>query len=162
MTGLPGIYTPGPAAEVNINQMATLVQSIDPNVLVTNGGFASSASIAKTQTLTPSQKNYQFLVSANNIIITPIYITSPTAVLSISGSTITSTLTVAPSTSVQFTEYGGYGTMTWSFQSHGSSGSTINSSTGVYVSGTAGTDIVLVTDSDPLGPNTATITITVT
>lgn len=161
-TGLPGIFTPGPAAEVNINQLSTLVQSIDPNTLVTNSGFSTTVGGSYTATLTPSQKNYQFIVSAADIIITPMYISSINTVLAISGSTITATLAIAASGTQQFASNGGYGTMTWSFDSHGSSGSTINSSTGAYVAGSAGTDVVRVTDSDPSGPNYATITITVT
>lgn len=40
-TGLQAIYLPGVNAEVNINQLATLVQTLDPNVLVTSPGFSS-------------------------------------------------------------------------------------------------------------------------
>jgi len=39
-SGLPLSYVPGVNEEVNINQLATLVQAIDPNSLVTNSGFA--------------------------------------------------------------------------------------------------------------------------
>lgn len=38
---LPTLYTPGVNAEVNINQLATLVQQIDPNTLVTAAGFSN-------------------------------------------------------------------------------------------------------------------------
>lgn len=47
LTGLPTIYAPGVFAEVNINQLATYVQQIDPNTLVTNAGFST----AQTQTI---------------------------------------------------------------------------------------------------------------
>lgn len=40
-TNLPTIFTPGVYAEVNINQLATLVQQIDSNCLVTNAGFST-------------------------------------------------------------------------------------------------------------------------
>lgn len=45
--GLNAIFVPGVFAEVNINQLATLVQQIDSNTLVTGAGF----SVARTQTL---------------------------------------------------------------------------------------------------------------
>ncbi len=40
-TGLQSTFTPGVNAEVNINQLATLVQALDPNTLVTSSGFSS-------------------------------------------------------------------------------------------------------------------------
>lgn len=47
---LPALFTPGVNQEVNINQVATYVQQIDPNTLVTNAGL----SLANVQTLTLS------------------------------------------------------------------------------------------------------------
>jgi hypothetical protein len=47
---LPTVWNPGVAAEVNVNQLATYVQQIDPNTLVTNPGLSS----AMTQVLTLS------------------------------------------------------------------------------------------------------------
>lgn len=47
VAGLPALFVPGVAAEVNINNLATLVQQIDPNCLVTLAGF----SLALTQIL---------------------------------------------------------------------------------------------------------------
>ncbi len=49
-TQLPNIYAPGVFKEVNINQLATLVQTIDSNTLVTNAGFSTG----QTQVLTLS------------------------------------------------------------------------------------------------------------
>jgi predicted secreted protein len=46
-TALATSFAPGVFSEVNINQLATLVQAIDPNTLVTSAGF----SLALTQTL---------------------------------------------------------------------------------------------------------------
>jgi hypothetical protein len=46
-TALASSFVPGVNAEVNINQLATLVQQTDPNTLVTSAGF----SLALTQTL---------------------------------------------------------------------------------------------------------------
>lgn len=70
ITGLVAGYTPGVFAEVNINQLATLVQKIDPNTLVTSAGFSLAALGPFTPTLTPGAKNNQFTVSAPNINIT--------------------------------------------------------------------------------------------
>lgn len=69
---LPKIFTPGVAQGVNINQLATLVQQIDPNSLVTDAGFSFAAIGPFTPTLEPSAKNKQFVVSAVNIQITVI------------------------------------------------------------------------------------------
>lgn len=50
-SGLPTTYTPGVNQKVDINTLATLVQKIDPNTLVTNAGFSSGY----TQVMTLSQ-----------------------------------------------------------------------------------------------------------
>lgn len=65
-------YMPAVSAEVNINQLATLVQEADPNTLVTNAGFSTSAMGTYTNTLTPSALNFQFVVLSGNINITVI------------------------------------------------------------------------------------------
>lgn len=144
---LPIIFAPGVFAEVNINELATLVQQIDPNTLVTSAGFSTSLGGSYTNTLTPTAKNNQFTISAANITITPM-ILSP------------SSSTVAPSTPVQFTGLGGQGTLTYSI-SVNNSGATINASTGLYTAGTTPnvTDTVEVTDSLS---NTATASVNVT
>lgn len=46
--GLPSLFIPGPAEQVNVNTLATHVQALDPNTLVTNGAF----SIGTVQTIT--------------------------------------------------------------------------------------------------------------
>lgn len=66
---LPAIFLPGVNAEVNINQLSTLVQQIDPNTLVTGAGFSVSGGGPFTNTLTPSSPANQFIVSAPNIAI---------------------------------------------------------------------------------------------
>lgn len=68
--GLVANYMPDVAAEVNINQLATLVQQINSNVLVTNAGFSTSLMGTYTNTLTPAAKNNQFDIQAANITIT--------------------------------------------------------------------------------------------
>jgi hypothetical protein len=70
LSQLPIIFTPGVNEKVNINDLATLVQSIDPNTLVTNAGFSTSSGGTYTNTLLPSAKNKQFVVSSANISIT--------------------------------------------------------------------------------------------
>lgn len=66
------LLVPGVHESVNINQLATIVQQIDPNVLVTNAGFSTSGMGPFTNTLTPTAKNNQFVLEAANIDITVI------------------------------------------------------------------------------------------
>lgn len=69
-TGLPSSFIPGVYSEVNINQLATLVQTIDSNTLVTYAGF----SLALTQTLTFSgvAASGTFLINYNGNATTAI------------------------------------------------------------------------------------------
>lgn len=145
--GLVASFVPGVNAEVNINQLATLVQAIDPNTLVTSAGFSLTSGGSYTNTLSPSAKNKQFTVSSADVIITPMILAPPTA-------------TVVHGHTLQMTALGGFGTLTYSFQTN-NSGGTFNSSTGLYTAGSTPntTDTLLVTDSLS---NTATAVITVT
>ncbi len=70
--GLVTLLTPGVFERVNVNELATLVQQIDPNCLVTNAGLSLSAMGPFTDTLLPSAKNKQFAVDSANIDITVI------------------------------------------------------------------------------------------
>ena len=162
-TGLPGLFQPGPAAEVNINELSTYVQQIDPNTLVTSSGFSTSAGGSYTNTLSPVTKNQRFITSAADTIILPIYITAPGASVTVISNVVTSTLAITGSgVPVSLTANGGYqvGVSTpWSFTLHGSSGSTLNTSTGAYVSGSAGTDTIKYTDSLSNISNIITITV---
>lgn len=146
-SGLPAIYLPGVNAEVNINQLATLVQQIDPNTLVTLSGFSTTESGSYTNTLSPAVKKNQFVVSSADIIILPM-ILSPT------------TSTILHATSETFTGLGGFGAYTYSI-SINNSGGTINSGSGLYTAGSTSsvTDTILVTDG--VG-NIATATVAVT
>jgi hypothetical protein len=143
---LPSIYIPGVNAEVNINQLATLVQDIDPNTLVTNAGFSTSAGGTYTNTLTPANINKQLQVSSPNIIILPMQLSPLTS-------------TVTHGSSETFSTLGGYGAYTYSILTNNSSGS-INSVTGLYTAGATHpvTDTVEVTDALS---NTATATVSV-
>lgn len=237
--GIVDNFTPGVYAQVNINDLATVVQQADPNTLVTNAGFspgtiqtlnlsgvpasgsivieyngsttsslpwndaASTIQIALqllpglslatvsgsfagkqlvftlpstvdsllflsmnslmtsvpaaitaswdegyTNTLIPSQRNYQFQVTEQNIIILPMQMSPPSATAVHSGSTIT------------FVGLGGFGTYAYALTVNNSGGS-MNATTGVYTPGSTPnvSDTIKVTDS--FG-NTATAVITVT
>lgn len=131
---LPTIFVPGVNETVNINKLATDVQLIDPNTLVTNAGFSTTAGGSYTSTLVPLALNRQFSVISADIIILPI-ILNPTSD------------TVAPLATVQFSALGGYSTYVFSIFTNVSGGS-INSSSGLYTAGAgAGTDVVRVTDA---------------
>lgn len=149
IAGLPSIFTPGAYQEVNINELATLIQQIDPNTLVTfsgggtpaTGGFSTSSGGTYTNILLPGALNDQFVVSAGNMIGLPMQLLPYNAISAIP-------LTVAPSGSLSLTGVGGYSTLTYSFV-HNNSGGTINSSSGLYTAGTTGNvqDTVAVTDT---------------
>lgn len=157
---LPSIYMPGVFAEVNINQLATLVQSIDPNTLVTNAGFNTAATGSFTNTLTPTAKNFQFFVSTPNIIILPMILSGPNVSAVIVSGLVTHTVATIASggSTIQFTGLGGYGTLSYSITT--SIGSTVNPTSGLYTSGSSsGTDTVMVTDGQS---HTTFCTVTVT
>ena len=161
-SGLNALFIPGVSSEVNINQLATYVQAIDPNTLVTSAGFSLSAGGSYTNTLTPAAKNNQFQILSSDIIILSMILAGGTGTNGIgytfdaNGNVTGTTLSVAAGgTTFQFQGLGGYGTLTYSKLSGNGS---INSSTGLYTSGTAGTDILQVTDSQS---HTATCTVTV-
>lgn len=143
LTQLPVIFVPGVFEQVNINDLATLVQSIDPNTLVTDAGFSTTIGGSYTPALSPSAKNKQFVVSAENIVITPI-ILSPAVVSVVHGGS-----------TQQFTPLGGRAPYTYSIDS----GNGSVDSDGLYTSGIVGTDVVKVVDD--LG-NIATSTVHVT
>lgn len=133
-SGLVTSFVPGVAEEVNVNALATAVQVIDSNTLVTNAGFCLTVGGSYTNTLTPSNKNKQFAVTSANIIIIPMELSPSSAV-------------VAATETQQFTGLGGYGAYTYTMDSAPSGGS-ING-TGLYTAGasTGVTDVVKVQDS---------------
>lgn len=145
--GLAQLY--GVNQEVNINMLATKVQSVDPNTLVTftssgtpmNGGFSTSSLGTYTFTLVPSLKSKQFSLTTPNIIILPMQL-SPYNPLTGAA------LQIAASANQQLTGLGGFGALVYSFVTNASGGS-IGSSTGLYTAGTTSgvNDIILVTDS---------------
>lgn len=145
--GLVTSFVPGVNEKVNVNTLATLVQAIDPNCLVTSAGFSTSSGGAYTTTLSPSSKDKQFVVTSDDIIIIPL-ILNPVAPPS---------RTVGQT--VAFSSLGGFGTPVYSLHTN-VSGGTIDSGTGLYTAGaTPGTDVVRVTDT--LG-NFTDVNVTVT
>ena len=148
LAGLPATMTFIPGGIANIGQLSTAVQSIDPNTFITGAGFSTSAGGTYTDTLTPTQGNYVFELATAQIIATPIQL-------------FPASTSVAPSATVQFTAYGGVKTYVYSISVNGSSGSSINASTGLYAAGSAGTDTILVTDSaSPANTQTASVVVT--
>lgn len=131
--GLPLSFVPGVFEQVNVNDLATLVQAIDPNTLVTNAGFSLTSGGSYTNTLLPTSRKNQFAVSSPNIIIIPIVLSPSVA-------------SVVPLATKQFVATGGFGSYTWSMLSNPSGGS-VNGS-GLYTAGAGtGTDVVKVLDS---------------
>lgn len=132
--GLPDIFVPGVFEEVNINGLATDVQSIDPNTLVTNAGFSLAAGGTYTVVLTPSLPNKQFSVASDRILIYPMILSPENSQVVALGSQ-------------QFITYGGYGPYTYSIDVNNSGGS-IGSATGLYIAGSTPsvTDTILTTD----------------
>lgn len=107
-TQLPSLLNPGVGVQVNINDLATLVQQIDPNTLVTNAGFSTTYGGSYTSTLSPTAKNNQFFLTAPNITILPVTVLPATSTTIVDGTK-------------QLNAYGGHGAYTWSVQSGGGS-----------------------------------------
>jgi uncharacterized phage protein gp47/JayE len=63
-------FKPAVYGQVNINDLATMVQQADDNALVTGAGFSLTLMGSYTPTLRPDSKKEQFVVSADNINIT--------------------------------------------------------------------------------------------
>lgn len=155
ISGLASVVVTGSIASQTLTFNLNTVANVLGLLLVTTNTLQTSAPAAVlfsyhegyTNTLTPQKKNFQFAVSANNIIIVPMILT-PTS----SSITIMASLT--------FTGLGGYGTYTYSIQTNNSGGS-INSSTGAYTAGGSGSviDTILVVDQQG---NSATAMVNVT
>jgi hypothetical protein len=126
---VPGVYE-----QVNINDLATLVQQADNNCLVTNSGFCLTVSGSYSNTLTPSAKTKFFSITEANIIVLPIILSPATA-------------TVAALGSQQLTPLGGKGAYTYAMHVNNSGGSV--SVGGLYTAGATPSvsDTVRVTDS---------------
>lgn len=131
-SGLVTSFVPGVNEQVNINDLATAVQNIDNNTLVTLAGFSTSPTGPFINVISPTAKNKQFSVTEPNIIIVPMIMSPPSAAVASLGTK-------------QFTAYGGFGSYTWTMDASPSGGS-VNPS-GLYTAGAGtGTDIVRATD----------------
>lgn len=145
--GLGDLFIPGVNEQVNINDLATAVQEIDDNTLVTfpaGYGFSKTSGGAYTATLTPTLRNNQFVLAPANIIILPM-ILSP------------STDEILVNAQLQMTALGGFGGVDYTKTSGGGS---INLSTGMYTAPATPT-VAVLRATDSLG-NYAEATITVT
>jgi uncharacterized phage protein gp47/JayE len=145
IAGLSAEFVPGVAEKVDVNSLATAVQAIDPNCLVTGAGFCKTVGGSYTTTLEPTNKNLQFVVQSQNIYITPVVL-------------LPLTPTVVNGEDQQFTPYGGSqaGWVYWI--SVNNSGGSIDAN-GLYTAGaTLGVDTIAARDSDA---NTAYATVTV-
>lgn len=145
ISGLSALFVPGVNEKININDLATAVQLIDNNCLVTESGFSLAYNGVYTTTLQPSNRSKQFTISPSNIIVLPMLV----------APALSQTTTFAVKT---FKGIGGYGAMTYSIVVNNTGGS-IDSVSGVYTAGSiSAVDTIKAIDS--LG-NIATTTVTV-
>lgn len=179
----PGLLIPGIGSTLNINQVATLVQEIDPNSLVSWSGnsFTGGLQIVPVGQ-SYSQGAYQNIIFPGNPaaytaqqqpILTPIRtivypmiigpdVSAPntTYALAVSGANVNATITVANSSSntQQFSEVGGLGPFAYALTTNNSGGNC--TSDGLYTPGVTASvqDVVTVTDTTGV---TAIITINV-
>ena len=127
---LPSLFVPGVNAQVNINQLASIVQSIDPNTLVSNAGFSTVPGGPYFSTLTPATKKNQFVVTSGDTF---------------SPSISPYNATVATSATQTFTASFGSSPYAWSKVSGVGS---IDPVTGIYTAPvTAGNAVIAVLDS---------------
>lgn len=153
-------FLPGVGEEMNINEVSTLSQIADPNVLVlfsSGYGFSLTSGGSYTFTLTPNALNKQFVIESANIIVLPIVLSCDNGTPVFGTNGVLTNITVSIENGgeeIQFSAVGGYSTFTYSVVGAGS----INSSTGLYTSNTVGTDTVTVTDTQG---NTMTATVSV-
>lgn len=156
VTGLASATVTGSIASQVLDFDLSTVGNVLALLYVTDNSLATSApaaitfgfnSVGYTDTLIPASKVNQFIVSSDNIIITPMILSPSVASIAALGTQ-------------QFLGYGGYGELTYSISINNSGGS-IDSSTGFYTAGavTSVTDTIQVADKFA---NTATATIVVT
>lgn len=172
--GLSISLAPGVFQEVNVNELATLVQEIDANTLVTDAGFDVSAmGTFDNNVFAPSAKNKQFEVLSKNIIILPMILAAAGGqqIINDMDEVVSTAQVIHGGNHIQFSTLGGYGTdgagtgspppnnLVYSIQSSSGGGASIDATTGLYTSSAVGTDVILVTD---LLSNTAICTVTVT
>jgi hypothetical protein len=155
VSGLSTVVVTGSIASQTLTFDLTSIPSVLALLYVVANSLATSGAVAitfsynegYTPTLSPVNKQYQFVVASADIIIVPILLTPQSAV-------------VAPLGTQTFVAAGGYGTYIFSISSNLSGGS-INASTGLYTAGSTPnvTDTVEVIDGQG---NIRTVSVSVT
>lgn len=154
ITGLSTATVTGSIASQTLTFNLSSVTNVQALLYVENNTLQTSAPAAitfaynygLTNTLLPGSRQYQFVVSEDNIVIVALQLLPTT-------SQVTATETV------QFTTYGGYGTYVYSL-SINNSGGTIDANTGEYTAGAVTLVQDEVTVTDVLG-NTQTAVVNV-
>ncbi len=138
----------------NINEISCKVQEIDPNALVTSAGLSFLSTGPFLPKLSNSAKNRKFVLSAENVIITPILIYP--SIISVVGGSSPESRTI--------TAYGGFGAYTWTVavDNSGAGGdpATIDS-TGYYTPGTGTQNVFDTIQVEDEQGNTAQIQVQV-
>lgn len=171
-SSLENVLVPGVGQTVNINELSTLVQSIDPNSLITfssNSYMPSNGGLSLTDAsfgpiLVPTALNNQITVDTADTIVYPMILQGVGVVVAVSGPAVTTTVSIVRSDVLQLSVAGGYsggGGYSYALTTHGSgTGTSVDADTGLYTAGaSAGVDVVTITDGNS---QTAHITITVT
>jgi hypothetical protein len=147
LSGLPSIFTSSIHQTKDATSMASLVQQIDPNCLVTLAGLNTTPGPTFFNTIENTSLDKKFSLATDGIYILPIQLL-PTGMIVAHGHT------------QKFTAYGGNQSFSYSIAVN-NSGSSINSSTGVYTAGATPNvvDTIQAVDGDG---NVSTVTVTVT
>ena len=128
-------FVPGVNTTVNSNALASTIRDFDSNIFVSDAGFSVASGGPFTETLSPTSKTNQFVLSPANIIILPIKVTpSEFSIPSLGEKT--------------FIAEGGFGAFNWTLEVD-NSGAAIVAGTGVYTAGAGtGIDTIRVTDAE--------------
>lgn len=156
IAGLSTATVTGSIASQTLTFDLSTIENVQGLLYVTNNTLATVAPAAitfsydynPTDTLTPASKNFQFVVSADNIVIVPMIMSQ------------TSLTAVRTTGEVTFTAFGGYGDYIYSIQTN-NSGATIDANTGEYTAGSTPNVTDTIKATDALG-NTKTGTVAVT
>lgn len=143
ITGLSSVVVTGSISSKTLTFTLTTIPDVLALIYVTNNSLMTSVPAAITfsynegftNTLTPTSKKYQFIISAPNIVIIPIQMSPSSAV-------------VAPDGTVTFSSAGGYGVYAYSILINNSGGNMVGN---VYTAGSPmsipSIDTVQVVDS---------------
>jgi hypothetical protein len=143
VTGLSTVTVTGSIASQVLTFNLSSIQNVQGFIYVTGDTLLTSGAVAVTfsynegytNTLLPAQKDLQFVVSSSNIIILPMILNPVLSTVAHTSGTIA------------FLGVGGYGALTYSFQTNNSGGA-VNSTSGAYTAGATFpvVDTLLVTD----------------